>query len=87
MARQFGKQIGVYTIDEDVEIPDSRAIDRTKEYSLPPLAALEVGQSVLFPLELRKSVQTTASRIKKVDGKDFVVRKVDTDSARVWRTK
>lgn len=79
------KKIGVYTIDESVKIPD--ITDRTREYSLPPLSMLEVGESILFPLELRKSVQTTASRIKKSDAKEFVVRKVDAINARVWRTK
>jgi len=79
------RQIGVYTVEDDVEIPEATEVAR--EYSLPPLSVLDVGESVMFPLELRKSVQTTASRIKRANGREFVVRKVDADNARVWRVK
>lgn len=79
------KRIGVYTIDDNVEIPE--VTEGGREYSLPPLSMLNVGESILFPLELRKSVQTTASRIKKADGKEFIVRKVTEAFARVWRIK
>lgn len=79
------RQIGVYIVEDNVEIPD--VADTIREYALPPLSVLDVGESVMFPMELRKSVQTTASRIKKANGREFVVRKVDTENVRVWRTK
>lgn len=72
-------KIPVYTIDTGVPVKDRN--------TSPPLMQLEVGQSVLFPLQKRMSVQTTASKIKKETGKKFVIRKMDDDNARVWRTE
>lgn len=80
----MGKSIGVYVVESGVAVPDAGA---SWQYSLPPLSVLDVGESVLFPIKLRRSVQTTVSRIKKANGREFVVRKVDAENARVWRTK
>lgn len=64
----------------------------TSEYPIPvrvshPMDRLEVGESYSFPLAKRASVQTTASRIKKEHGKEFTIKKIDDEVARVWRTK
>lgn len=71
------KTINVYSIDSGVPIPESRGV---------PLARLEVGESFLFPLSKRASIQTQVSKIKRETDKDFVVKKMDEETARVWRT-
>jgi len=73
------KQIEVYKIESGVPMADYNV--------LPPLDLMDVGDSVVFPIKKRPSVQTVASRLKKEQGKEFTVRRLDQDSGRVWRTK
>lgn len=70
--------IEVYTIDSNVPIPTS---------ALPPIGMLEVGDSILFSASKRRSVATTASRLKKEQGKRFKINKQDADTVRIWRTE
>lgn len=70
--------IEVYKIDSDVPVPTS---------ALPPIGMLEVGDSILFALSKRRSVATTASRLKREQGKKFKISKQDADTARIWRTE
>lgn len=70
--------IPVYNIDSGVPVPDDSHV---------PIEQLKVGESILFPLEKRPSVQTSASRMKHNDGWEFRVKKMDEENARVWRTK
>lgn len=72
------KKIPVYNIDTGVPIP--------KIVSM-PLQSLEVGESFLFPLDMRRSVQTIASRTKRLTGKEYTVKKMDDNVARIWRKK
>ena len=72
------KQIPVVSIDTSVPIP---------ERAIYPLAQLEVGDSFLFPADKRGSVQTRASKVKRDTGREFVVRKINKDECRIWRTK
>lgn len=70
------KKIDVYQIESNVEIPKDTSV---------PLSALEAGDSMLFPLEKRASVQTSASILKRTQGKTFKVKRVSEDRGRVWR--
>lgn len=72
------RKIDIVTIDTGVPVP-IRA-----NY---PLEDLKVGESFLFPLKKRSSVQSLASRLKADEGREFTVKKVDEDNCRVWRTK
>lgn len=74
------RNIPIYQVDSGVPIPQERLEQL-------PLEKLEVGESFLFPLAKRRSVQTVASRMKKEKGKEFTVRKMDENNARIWRTK
>lgn len=67
-----------YKVEDSVPIPV-----RVANKSI-PIEDLEVGQSILFPLDRRPYVQTKASRLKG-SGKVFTVSKVDDKNARVWR--
>lgn len=71
-------KVDVVTIDTGVPVP-ARA-----HY---PLEDLKVGESFLFPLKKRSSVQSLASRLKADEGREFTVKKMDADNCRVWRTK
>ena len=71
--------IEVYEVDTAVPIPEAR--------QRMPLNSLEVGESFLFPLSKRASVQTLTSKLKRDKDKEFVVKKQDNEVARVWRTK
>lgn len=71
-----------FKIDKGVPIPDD--IDMG---TLPPLRTLSVGESIAFPLTIRKSVQTVASKHKRLYGTEFTVKKVNEQTARVWRVK
>ena len=66
------------------EIESSEPIPVRIEHSV-PLEKLEVGQSILFPLVLRANVQSKASRVKRMTGKNFTIKKLNDKSARVWR--
>lgn len=74
----MAKNIPVYQVEDDVPIPVKIST---------PLERLAVGESFSFPLDKRRSIQTQASALKKRDDKEFTVRKVDDEVARVWRTK
>lgn len=71
-------KIEVYQIESNVPMPD-------KGTSLPPIRKLEVGESILFPLVKRNTVQSLASRVKRETGRKFKVQKQDDKTARVWR--
>jgi hypothetical protein len=72
--------IPVYQIDSGVPIPIGK-------YTRIPLYDLEVGDSFLFPFAKRSSVQSLASRIKRDTGKEYTIKKMDSENCRVWRTK
>lgn len=74
------KNIPVFQIDRDVPVPDIK--DRAEPI---PLSTLEPGESILFPLSRRRTVQTHASRLKTTTGKVFTIKKVDNNNARIWR--
>lgn len=71
-------KIEVYKIESNVKVP-TRAF--------PPLNLLEVDDSIQFSLDKRRSVQTVASKLKREQGKEFTVKKIDNTTARIWRTK
>lgn len=71
------KKIPVYIIDSDVKPPDANV----------PLGLMSVGDSVLFPIERRNSVQSGVSRLKRLTSKRFTVKRVDEFYCRVWRLK
>lgn len=72
-------KIELYQVEGSVPIPVRRSQN--------PIVDLKLGDSFLFPLEKRKTMQTMATREKKRYGKEFTIRKVDDKHARVWRTK
>lgn len=72
-------KVPVYQIESDVPIPD--------EPGSVPLDELDQGDSIAFPLEQRPTVQSRASKLKSQTGKEFTIRKLDEDTARVWRVK
>lgn len=72
------RKIEVYQIDSGVSIPKGAGV---------PLGKLGVGDSVQFPLSKRASVQTVASLLKRTKGMSFTIKKVDSESCRVWRLK
>jgi hypothetical protein len=72
-------KIPVYSIDTGVPVPET--------YGSFPLAQLKVGESILFPLEKRRSVATLASKLKKDEGKVYTIKKMDDNNARVWRVE
>lgn len=67
-----------YKIDNNVPLPEDKSILLTE---------MTVGDSILFPLDRRRSVASTASLLKRTGGKQFTIKKVDDNNARVWRTK
>lgn len=69
-------RIEVHAIDSNVPIPEDKRI---------PLSVLGVGDSVLFPLSKRNSVQARISVIKRNEGKEFTIKKINDKEARVWR--
>ena len=72
--------ISVYTIDSGVPLPAERVL-------MVPLKHLEIGQSILFPLEKRRSVATMASVAAKTLNRKFTIRKQNAKEARVWRVE
>ena len=68
-----------YKIEKDITAPEPH-----KRF---PLSELEVGESFTIALKDRNSVQSHASKVKSLTGKVFMVRKVDEQTCRVWRTK
>ena len=71
--------IPVISVDDGIPVPESAMTGL-------PLDTLNVGESILFPLEFRSKVQIQATRIKKQGEKEFTVRK-EGDKCRIWRTK
>lgn len=71
-------KITPYVIDTGVPVPEDSNIPV-------PIDKLEVGESIVFPLKDRGTVQSRASNYKKRQGKVFIIKKEDKDSARVWR--
>lgn len=76
--------IPVYKIDSDVPVPSDA--QRPTIRTMVPIDGLAVGDSVEFPLKLRTTVATTATRLKK-EGKVFTIKKVDEKNARIWRVE
>jgi urease accessory protein UreE len=70
-----------YPIEEGIAIPVKVASKSI------PIQNLEVGQSLLFPLDRRSYVQTKASRLKSDEGRLYEVHKVDNKNCRIWRKK
>lgn len=68
-----------YSIDSGVPVPV-----RTAQV---PIKDLKVGDSILFNIDSRAKVQARASTLKRTQGKEFTVKKVNNTEARVWRTK
>lgn len=65
--------------EDNIPIPDNSSVS--------PLKTLEVGESILFPASKRNSVQSYAGVLKRRNGLEFTVRKVDDENCRVWRIK
>lgn len=76
-------KIPVYSIDSGVPVPESATPTRQQI----PIHMLEVGDSILFPASKRAVVAPFASRLKKTEGKVFVIKKMDEDNVRIWRVK
>lgn len=76
-------KIDVYKIDKDVPVPEP--IDPVGNRV--PIDSLDVGDSILFPLEERPKVQVYASRLKKEKNKEFTVRLINPNECRIWRIK
>jgi hypothetical protein len=72
-------KIPVFSVDNDVPVPEER------EGSSVPMQTLEVGESILFPIGLRRNASAKASTIKRKTGKDFTIRQIDDDNCRIWR--
>lgn len=77
-------QIKVYTVESGVPIPDEKV---RKSFML---NQMEVGDSILIPVEDRSSAASSASKIKARTGKEFTLRKTVQKGiayVRVWRVK
>lgn len=68
-----------YKVDKGIPIP----VRRNKAV---PLAQLEVGESIGFPIEFRANVASRASKLK-AQGREYTIKKEDELTARIWRTK
>lgn len=71
-----------YNVEQGVPIPAKRVGATT-----PPIREMAVGDSIVFKIEIRNSVQSIASRIKRVEGKEFTTSKISDTQCRIWRTK
>lgn len=78
----MSKKITVYQIESDVPMPKEK-----EGTSLPPIRQLQVGESIVFPLEKRNMVQSLASRIKRENGFQYKVQKQNDETARIWRVE
>jgi hypothetical protein len=72
------KTIPVVSIDSGIPAPERASY---------PYDSLQVGDSFLFPVSKRGSVQSRVNRMKREQGKEFTVKKMDKDTCRVWRIK
>jgi len=68
-----------YEVETGVPVPVRNTSPRLS------IGRLEVGQSIVFSLEKRATVQSNASRIKKYEGKEFTIKKIDDKQCRIWR--
>lgn len=64
-----------YNIESGVEMPRQRI----------PFGSMEVGDSVVVPMEKRGSAQSQASRIKRTTGKTFTMKRIENNKVRIWR--
>lgn len=71
------KKIPVISIESGIPIPDS------VDY---PFDKLDVGDSFLVSADKRSSVASIATKYGQRTGTKFVIRKVDDNNVRVWRT-
>lgn len=76
-------KVPIYQIDTGVPAPASGPVTRDRV----PVHELEPGESILFPLELRRGVTALAQRLKKEEGRKFTIKKQDEKNARVWRVE
>lgn len=74
------KKIEVFTIDTHVPIPEHQA-----DWGTLPLGRMKVGDSFLFPVTQRGTVQSKASLLKRRDGNKFTVKQVSEDECRIWK--
>lgn len=74
-------KVPIYQIDSGVPVPAYGVKTRDKV----PVHQLKVGDSILFPNELRKGVTALAQRLKKEEGRKFTIKKQDEQHARIWR--
>ncbi len=71
-----------FPVDKGIPVPVKRRVR-----SAVPVSQMEVGDSILFPISSRPTVQSRASRVKASTGKQFTIRKVEDGFCRVWRIK
>jgi hypothetical protein len=76
-------KVPVFNIDSGVPVPAVGPKTRDQV----PVHLLEVGDSILFPLSLRRAVTSIAQRLKESDGKKFTIKKMDDNNARIWRVE
>lgn len=72
-----------FKIDNDVPVPAGHKRFNTRV----PYQQLDVGESILFPLEQRHGVAANSATHAKRYDKKFTVRKVSDTEARIWRVK
>lgn len=76
-------KIPVYDIDSGVPVPEQPGPSARQQV---PVHSLEPGESILFPLSIRRAVTSIAQRLK-AEGKTFTIKKMDEHNARIWRVK
>lgn len=69
----------MFTIEKGIPICRSSYHSGTSE----ALRKLEVGDSFLYPIKKRYSIDTIARRL----GIAITIRKIDKDTVRIWRTQ
>jgi hypothetical protein len=74
----MAKRIPITKIDTGVPLPGS------VKY---PFDKLDVGDSFVVGISKRSSVSSAATNYGKRTGTKFVVRKIEDDKLRVWRTE
>jgi hypothetical protein len=76
-----GATVEEFKVDRNVPVPEEPVTRK----QLFPLEQLDVGESIEFPQEHRRYVQSTVSTLKRRKGLEFTVRKVTDTACRVWR--
>lgn len=74
----MAKRIPITNIESGVPLPSS------VKY---PFDKLEVGDSFLVPISKRTSTSSAATKYGQRTNTKFVIRKVDDNNIRVWRTE